>query len=157
MILYRRKNNEEYNQNGIRLSREPYLVINTLFAGVILLIFAYSGIFSPEKDNYPVTCIHEKITGLPCVSCGLSHSFSLIVRGRIEEAYQWNHIWNEDFPVFCGTTDFKGRFFLFLCEISRHPETADYNRLCRIGNIISDCFLAFYKEHFYRRLKTDGN
>ena len=42
-----------------------------IFAGVILLIFAYSGIFSPDKDNYPVTCIHEKLTGLPCVSCGL--------------------------------------------------------------------------------------
>jgi hypothetical protein len=69
---------------------EPYLKINIILAGVILLVLAYSGIFSPDKDNYPVTCIHEKITGLPCFSCGLSHSFSLIVRGRLEEAYQWN-------------------------------------------------------------------
>ena len=51
---------------------------------------AYSGFFSPEKDNYPVVCIHEKITGLKCFSCGLSHSFSLIVRGRFDEAYRWN-------------------------------------------------------------------
>jgi hypothetical protein len=50
----------------------------------------YSGIFSPEKDNYPVSCMHEELTGEPCVSCGLSHSFSLILRGRITEAYQWN-------------------------------------------------------------------
>jgi hypothetical protein len=68
----------------------PYLIINIIFAGVIMLIFAYSGFFSPEKDNYPVVCIHEKLTGEPCFSCGLSHSFSLIVRGRIDEAYQWN-------------------------------------------------------------------
>jgi hypothetical protein len=69
---------------------KPYLIINIIFAGVILLVLAYSGIFSPDKNNYPVTCIHEKLTGLPCFSCGLSHSFSLIVRGRIDEAYQWN-------------------------------------------------------------------
>jgi hypothetical protein len=74
--------------SGIR--NKPYLIINIVFAGVILLVLAYSGIFSPDKNNYPVTCIHEKLTGLPCFSCGLSHSFSLIIRGRIDEAYQWN-------------------------------------------------------------------
>jgi hypothetical protein len=73
-----------------RFRNETYLFINIFFAGVILLIFAYSGIFSPEKNNYPVACIHEELTGQPCISCGLSHSFSLIVRGRFEEAYQWN-------------------------------------------------------------------
>lgn len=76
--------------NEIKLRNEPYIVINLVFAGVIMLIFAYSGIFSPDKDNYPVVCVHEKITGMPCFSCGLSHSFSLIVRGRISEAYEWN-------------------------------------------------------------------
>jgi hypothetical protein len=69
---------------------DPYLIINTVFAGVILLILIYSGIFSPDKNNYPIVCIHQKITGLPCFSCGLSHSFSLIIRGRVQEAYKWN-------------------------------------------------------------------
>jgi hypothetical protein len=69
---------------------EPYLILNIFFAGVIVMILAYSGIFSPDKNNYPVACMHEKITGEPCFSCGLTHSFSLIVRGRISEAYQWN-------------------------------------------------------------------
>jgi hypothetical protein len=73
-----------------RFRNEPYLIINTVFAGVILMIFIYSGIFSPVKDNYPVTCIHQKLTGLPCISCGLSHSFSLMVRGRFEDAAHWN-------------------------------------------------------------------
>lgn len=72
------------------LKSEPYLIINLAIAGVIFLIMIYSGIFSPEKDNYPVVCIHEKITGIECVSCGLSHSFSLILRGRINEAVEWN-------------------------------------------------------------------
>jgi hypothetical protein len=89
MTLWTRKSNV-----GSRLSErfrsEPYLIINIILAGVILLILAYSVFFSPEKDNYPVVCIHEKLTGEPCVSCGLSHSFSLILRGKISEAYKWN-------------------------------------------------------------------
>jgi hypothetical protein len=74
----------------MRFNNRPYIIINTVFAGVILLIMIYSGIFSPDKNTYPVVCIHEKITGIPCASCGISHSFSLIVRGRITEAYTWN-------------------------------------------------------------------
>jgi hypothetical protein len=74
-----------------RLLNEPYLVINLVFAGIIVLIMLYSVIFSPEKDNYPVPCIHEKITGEQCPSCGISHSLSLIIRGRMEEAYEWNN------------------------------------------------------------------
>jgi hypothetical protein len=74
----------------ISLSNQPYLIINIFFAGVILLIIAYSGIFSPVKGDYPIVCIHEKLTGQPCISCGLSHSFSLIVRGKVSEALMWN-------------------------------------------------------------------
>ncbi len=50
----------------------------------------YSGIFSPDEGNYPVVCVHEAVTGKPCPSCGLSHGFSLIVRGRLSEAIEWN-------------------------------------------------------------------
>jgi hypothetical protein len=83
--------NKQMVNAKVRLRNEPYLIINIFLAGVILLIMIYSGIFSPEKNNYPVVCIHEKLTGEPCVSCGLSHSFSLILRGRIDEAYRWNN------------------------------------------------------------------
>jgi hypothetical protein len=89
MLLSKRKSETMQNLK-VRFRNEPYLIINIFFAGVILLIFAYSGFFSPGKDNYPVSCIHEDLTGQPCISCGLSHSFSLIVRGRFTEAYQWN-------------------------------------------------------------------
>jgi len=50
----------------------------------------YSAFFSPDLGNYPVVCIHEKLTGEPCPSCGLSHSFSLILSGRTDEALAWN-------------------------------------------------------------------
>ena len=72
------------------LSSDSYLKINIILAGVVVLVMAYSGIFSPDRSNYPVVCMHEKILGIKCFSCGLSHSFSLIVRGRINEAYSWN-------------------------------------------------------------------
>jgi hypothetical protein len=85
-----RKRNSLSKISVLRFRDEPYLILNIFFAGVIILILLYSGIFSPDQNNYPVVCMHEKITGEPCFSCGLSHSFSLIVRGRIHEAYQWN-------------------------------------------------------------------
>lgn len=72
------------------IRRDTYLITNIFLAGVIILIFIYSGIFSPAENNYPIVCVHERITGQPCISCGLSHSFSLILRGRIAEANSWN-------------------------------------------------------------------
>lgn len=74
----------------IRLNDKPYLTINIVFAIIIFAMMAYSFINSPDDGEYPVPCVHEILTGQPCVSCGLSHSFSLILRGRTDEALQWN-------------------------------------------------------------------
>jgi len=46
MILYKRKSSQG-SENLPRFSNEPYLIINIIFAGVILMIIAFSGIFSP--------------------------------------------------------------------------------------------------------------
>lgn len=119
MILSRRKSNSEQNLK-VRTGKEPYLIINIFFAGVILLVFAYSGFFSPDKDNYPITCIHEQLTGEPCISCGLSHSFSLIVRGRIEEAYQWNPYGMRIFFFFAGQLVLRIAFSIFYLK---YPDT----------------------------------
>lgn len=70
--------------------QRAYFAVNIILAGVILLIMGYSGFYSPGENEYPVVCIHEKLTGEPCPSCGLSHAFSLIIRGRIDEALLWN-------------------------------------------------------------------
>jgi len=112
MLLSGRKNK---NESGLKIRRPivSYLIINTIFAGVILLIFAYSGFFSPVKDNYPVICVHEKITGASCVSCGLSHSFSLIVRGKVAEAYQWNQYAMRIFLFFAAQLFLRVAFSLF--------------------------------------------
>lgn len=70
--------------------QRAYFAINIILAGVILLIMGYSGFYSPEENEYPVVCIHEKLTGEQCPSCGLSHAFSMIIRGRIDEALLLN-------------------------------------------------------------------
>lgn len=111
------------------LKNEPYLLINIIFAGVILLINAYSGIFSAEKDNYPITCIHEQLTGEPCFSCGLSHSFSLIIRGRFAEAYQWNLYGMQVFLFFASQLILRIAFSVFYLK---YPEN-------RQQLIITDC------------------
>src|SRR5665647_3879010 len=129
MLLYERKNKTAQNMK-VRLRNEPYLIINIFFAGVILLIFAYSGIFSPVRDNYPVACIHEKLTGEPCISCGLSHSFSLIVRGRVDEAYQWNPYGMRIFLFFAAQLVLRAAFSIFYLK---YPDT-------RRQLIIVDCF-----------------
>ena len=128
MILYKRKSNPEQNLK-LRLRNEPYLIMNIFFAGVIILIIAYSALFSPNKDNYPVPCIHEKLTGQPCISCGLSHSFSLIVRGRIEEAYQWNQYGMRVFLFFASQLILRVVFSIYYLK---YPDTR--NQL-----IIIDC------------------
>jgi hypothetical protein len=70
--------------------QRAYFAVNIILAGVILLIMGYSGFYSPDENEYPVVCIHEKLTGEQCPSCGLSHAFSLIIRGRTDEALLLN-------------------------------------------------------------------
>lgn len=53
-------------------------------------VMVYSGLFSPEGGHHPAPCLHEKLTGKPCETCGLSRSFSAIVRCRLQEARQWS-------------------------------------------------------------------
>jgi len=119
MILYSRRNKTDQRPHQ-RLTEKPYYIINIVFAGVIVLMLIYSGIFSPEKNNYPVVCIHERLTGEPCFSCGLSHSFSLIVRGRIEEAYEWNQYGMRVFLFFFAQLLFR---LDFLRLSLKRPET----------------------------------
>jgi hypothetical protein len=69
---------------------KPYVLINIILAGFFAMIIIYSAIFPVEKNYYPVVCIHEKLTGEPCGSCGLSRSLSSITRGRFDEARAYN-------------------------------------------------------------------
>lgn len=119
MIPQQLKSND-INASWWRLIREPYLAINIIFAGIIILVMAYSGIFSPVKNNYPVICIHEKLTGEPCASCGLSHSFSLILRGQIDEAETWNRYGLRVFIFFAAQLLMRVVYSLYYIRYAQH-------------------------------------
>ena len=91
-----------------------YQLINIIIAGVIVLIIIYSGIFSPLENRYPVKCVHEQFTGEPCPSCGLSHSFSYIVRGDLVRANDWNVYGIRVFLFFLFQLFLRGSNFIYL-------------------------------------------
>jgi hypothetical protein len=68
----------------------PYRVLNRIFLLVLILILAYSALFSPEKKNHPIPSGSRFFTRDSVPSTGLSRSFSAIVRFRFEEARQYN-------------------------------------------------------------------
>jgi len=66
------------------------LIINLIFAGLIVILILYSFIFSAEGINYPVPSAGEWITGQTLPSTGLSRSFSEIVRLEFDRARKYN-------------------------------------------------------------------
>ena len=73
-----------------RTLNRPYYIVNLSLAGIIMMVFIYSGLFSAKKDNLPVPSFYEKITGEPAPSSGLSRAFSEIVRGNLDAARDYN-------------------------------------------------------------------
>jgi hypothetical protein len=115
-----RKSNSFLTAYFSELRNKPYLKIN--------LVFAYSFIFSPDKNNYPVVCIYEKVTGEQCFSCGLSHSFSLILRGRFNEAFEWNPYGLRVFLFFFSQLLIRILFsFYYLKEINNRRQLILYD------------------------------
>ena len=70
--------------------KTPYQKIHIIVAGIIISIMIYSGIFSPQKNNHPVTCNYRQLFGKPCPTCGISRSFSAMVRGNFKQAKELN-------------------------------------------------------------------
>lgn len=73
-----------------RLSVSPYQMVNLLTGLAIILVFIYSGIFASGNGYYPFECAHISIYGDDCPTCGLSRSFSEMVRGNFESAAGYN-------------------------------------------------------------------
>ncbi len=82
--------------NGKIMSREcrrgkyfEYYAVNISFLAVILAVFIYSALFSPDQDH-PVQCAHVEYANAECPSCGLSEGFSHILRGNFTQARESN-------------------------------------------------------------------
>lgn len=127
------------NRNNLSLIKEePYIAVNLLLALIIAGVLVYSLVFSPDEGDYPVACVYELLTGEPCVSCGLSHSFSLILRGRFEEALDWNSHGIRLFIFFSGQLPMRVLFsFLYFF-------LADKRRSLVITDIALSLFFALY-------------
>jgi hypothetical protein len=72
-----------------RINR-PYHIINGTLAGIISMVFIYSGLFSAKRDNHPIPSFYERITGEPSPSSGMSRAFSEIIRGNLDTAKRYN-------------------------------------------------------------------
>jgi hypothetical protein len=68
------------------MSKKSYLLLNKIFAGMILAIFLYAAFYSPDGNAYPIPCVHEELLGARCPTCGMSHAFSSIVRFQFSKA-----------------------------------------------------------------------
>ena len=77
-------------------SLNAYIKINLLFAGIIIAVIIYSGIFSAQYEH-PIKCVHFEQTGVECETCGISRSFSEIVRFDFQSARDFNR---NGIPVF---------------------------------------------------------
>jgi hypothetical protein len=70
--------------------KDDYLIINLVFAGVILAIIGYAVLFSAEEHPLPVPSGAELLYNEPVISTGLSRSFSEIVRFHFTRAQAYN-------------------------------------------------------------------
>ena len=74
----------------ISLFTSPYQTVNILTGIVIITVFIYSGLFGTGYYDYPVECAHVSLYGEDCPTCGLSRSFSEMIRGNIDESLRYN-------------------------------------------------------------------
>jgi hypothetical protein len=73
-----------------KIFSSSYLLINLILFLIIFLILLYSAVFSAKHNNYPIRSNCIEIMGKPCISTGLSRSFSEMVRGNFHSAYVYN-------------------------------------------------------------------
>lgn len=114
------------------LLKEPYHIINLCFAGIVIMILIYSGIFSAERNNYPIKSACEMITKKPCKSTGLSRSFSEIARFKFESAKSYNKYGIRIFLFF-----FIQLFLRFIASIFLHHKIFPKNKIIILDSIIS--------------------
>lgn len=113
-MLLKRQNLLKQLNNKTLLYKQPYQIINLIFAGIFISIMIYSGFFSAEKNNHPIDCQVYESTGKPCPTCGLSRSFSEIVRFELDKAIIYNKYSLKIFSFFFIELVLRLCFFIIL-------------------------------------------
>jgi hypothetical protein len=67
-----------------------YQAINILTGSLIIFVLLYSAFHSVDDMDHPVECVHVAVYGEECSTCGLSRSFSMMARGNISSATEYN-------------------------------------------------------------------
>ena len=112
--------------------RESYPVLHVVFAGIILMIFIYSGIFPPSKGGYPIPSQYMHIEAKATASTGMSRAFSSIVRLDFEQARAYNAHSLEVFGFFFIQFWMRVAFFFL------------YARYKRKGVVVADILLSVF-------------
>ncbi|WP_162845397.1 DUF2752 domain-containing protein [Labilibaculum antarcticum] len=97
-------------------TKQNYKVINLSFAGIILCIFIYSGLFSAEESKHPIPSFYTQITNENSPSTGLSRSFSAIVQGDLQLAKTYNPLGLHIFLFFAIQLIFRSLSFMLIKE-----------------------------------------
>ena len=125
-----------------------YQITNGILAGFVILIFLYSAIFSPERNNYPIHSSETFISGNYSMSTGLSRGFSSIMRLQFNKAYAYNPFSFRIFMFFLIQLLLR-IFFLFYSRNSSHGEM----RYIIIPDIaISTVLFIVFFEPFWREM-----
>jgi hypothetical protein len=130
------------------LQTNPYKLINVIFASIILAIFIYSAIFSPDKSNYPIQSESGLFSDQDSMSKGLSRSFSSIVRFKYSDARSYNQYGIQVF-VFFLIQLFMRIFFLF--SYDKYEDLGHKNIVIIDSMISGGLFLMFFMP-FFRQL-----
>jgi hypothetical protein len=71
-------------------------------------------------DKLPVMCVYQRLFGVRCLGCGMTHAFCSVLHGHLAAAFRYNHLVLVAFPFFAlvavrnvGTAAaaFHSRFF----------------------------------------------
>jgi len=79
-----------YKWFPVKGAGRTYLILNAVFASIIILIFLYSAVFNVSGGNYPIPSFSKALTGEDSISTGLSRSFSELVRFDFAAAEEYN-------------------------------------------------------------------
>ena len=126
----------------------PYKMINVIFASIILAIFIYSAIFSPDKSNYPFQSESRQFLDQDSQSTGLSRSFSSIVRFNFADARKYNAFGIQIFMFFIIQLFLRIFFLLTYARL----KNLGMNIVITIDSIISGSLFILFFMPFLREL-----
>ncbi|HUW05104.1 MAG TPA: hypothetical protein VMW01_02485 [Williamwhitmania sp.] len=130
--------------------RDPYIQINLIFAGVVVAMLIYSGIFTGQ-GGHPIPSFYEMITGTTSPSSGLSRAFSELVRFNVVKARALNSHAVSLFLFFVVELLLRIVFSAVVCVKHNHEKiivSLDIVQLVLYFSIAFFPFFAFFLHQF---------